>query len=385
MKYLKLILLFFGALCNTFGQTPFDLRQGSHFTIEEAKIEHIRLASLYSNKEEWLSRAAQIKRGILDGAEIDTLKRNQRVKATIHSKKVFEGYSVENVFFEAFEGVYVTGNLYKPTIIKGKVPGILCPHGHGTSPRLETYTQQRCATLARMGAVVFAYDMLGFGDMTQADHKIRNVLKAQLIMGTRSLDFLSELPYIDQSQIAMTGESGGGTQTFLLSALDDRIKVSVPVVMVSSYFFGGCLCESGMPIHIREDHKTSNVEIAACMAPNPMLLISDGDDWTKHNPEVAFPHIKRIYSFFNAEENIKNIHLPNEKHDYGPSKRQAAYAFLATHLDLKELMDKETGLFDESSNTIQEQKGLRVFNFQNPKPKNIVKGNRAVIKAIDDY
>ncbi|MFT6879799.1 MAG: hypothetical protein ACI97P_001967 [Arcticibacterium sp.] len=79
--------------------------------------------------------------------------------------------------------MYVTGNLYKQLHLDQKVPGILCSHGHGTLPRFEAYTQKRCATLARMGAVVFTYDMLGYGDMTQADHKIKKGAKGSAYHG----------------------------------------------------------------------------------------------------------------------------------------------------------------------------------------------------------
>jgi hypothetical protein len=381
----KLVILFIVITNTCLAQGNLELRQSDYFTIEQAKDEHAELAKLYSTKKEWSERAILIRQGILDGAEINELIRNKPVIATIHSKKTFDGYTVENVFFEAFEGVYVSGNLYRPTSIKGKVPGILCPHGHGTDPRFMEYTQQRCATLARMGAVVFAYDMVGQGNMKQADHKIRNVLKAQLIIGTRSLDFISQLPEVDKKKLAMTGESGGGTQTFLLSALDDRISVSVPVVMVSSYFFGGCQCESGMPIHVREHHKTTNVEITACFAPKPLLLISDGGDWTQYNPEVEVPHIKRIYSFFDAEQNIQNVHLPNEKHDYGPSKRQAAYVFLARHLGLEIDKIMVVGQVDESKNTICTEEQLSVFNEANPRPKNAAMGNENLMATIDKY
>jgi dienelactone hydrolase len=139
--------------------------------------------------------------------------------------------------------------------------------------------------------------MLGYEDSKQCSHDIVSSLKLQTINSIRALDFLLELPSIDKNRIGITGESGGGTQTFLLSALDSRIKVSVPAVMVSAHFFGGCQCESGMPIHKKGiDYQTNNVEIAALTAPRPMLMISDGADWTQNTPKVEFPFLQKIYA-----------------------------------------------------------------------------------------
>jgi uncharacterized protein len=353
------------------------LRQRNYFTLEEAKLEHKNLALSYLTKKDWEKRAELIKKGIRNGAELPLFKGGKKVKATIHSKKILDGYSVENVFFESISGLFVSGNLYKPLNYSGKIPAVLAPHGHGKNPRFGEATQQRCASMARMGAVVFAFDMIGYGDMQQCDHTIEKALKLQIIQSIRSLDFLSQLPYVDVSKIAVSGESGGGTQTFILAALDDRVKVSVPVVMVSGYFFGGCVCESGMPIHVRETHKTTNVEIAACAAPRPLLLVSDGDDWTKNNPEFEYPYIRRIYDLFQAGNQVENIHLPNEKHDYGPSKRAAAYKFLAKHLDL------DFTQADESRNKLLEEKDLSVFNESNPRPSNAILGNQEVLKQIN--
>src|SRR5690606_9788013 len=133
-------------------------------------------------------------------------------------------------------------------------------------------TQKRCATLARMGAIVFVYDMIGQGDSKQFEQKMAKLLKLQPITTIRSLEYLLSIPGIDPERVAVTGESGGGTQTFLLAALDNRVKVSVPVVMVSAHYFGGCVCESGFPIHKKGDYQTNNVEIAALAAPRPMIM-----------------------------------------------------------------------------------------------------------------
>lgn len=384
MKTFKLpvFLFVFFSSCNLIYAQPNpempNLRQRNYFNYEQAVKEHQQLSELYSNKKEWKKRAKILKQGILDGAEISKFKAGEKVIATIHSKKILNGYTVENVFFESVSGIYVSGNLYKPIQLNGKNPAVLAPHGHGPDLRFGDATQQRCATMARMGAIVFAYDMIGHGDMKQCDHTISKALKLQLINSLRALDFMVQMPEVDTKRIAVSGESGGGTQTFLLAAIDQRVKVSAPVVMVSGYFFGGCVCESGMPIHVRSSHATTNVEIAACMAPKPLLLVSDGDDWTKNTPELEFPHIQRIYGFFNAADKVENVHLPNEKHDYGPSKRKAAYTFLAKHIGL------DLSKADETQNINLTKADLRVFNSVFPLPQNAIQGNEGILAKLSE-
>jgi dienelactone hydrolase len=352
---------------------------GNYQTEAQAKEQLARFASTYSNQSEWQQRAQRIREGILRGAELMPLPKKCPLNPIVHSKREYQGYSVENVAFESLPGVFVTGSLYRPTKGTGPFPAILCPHGHWSDPkdygRFRPDMQKRCATFARMGAIVFAYDMVGYGDWANAgwEHTSPKVFKLQLWNSIRTVDYLTSRPDVDSKRIAVTGASGGGTQSFMLTAVDDRIAVSIPVVMVSAHFFGGCVCESGMPVHKSKTHETSNVEIAAVAAPRPMLLVSDGKDWTKNTPNVEYPYIRNVYQLFGAADKVEYVHLPDEGHDYGLSKRLPAYKFLAQHLGLSlSAVQDANGNINEDAVVIEPTEKLYVFNQDHPRPANAV-------------
>lgn len=361
-----------------------QLCQGNYWTEKQGRDFLETQKKKYTNKKEWERRAQLIKEHILKGTGLEKFPKKCALNAIIGPKRVYDGYQVQNVAFESLPGVYVTGSLYTPIGAKGKLPGIISPHGHWSKPgdvgRYRPDAQKRHAAFARMGAIVFGYDMVGYGQMGELGwtHHHPEALKLQLWNSIRCLDFILEMG-ADPDKLACTGASGGGTQTFLLTAVDQRVKVSVPVVMVSAHFFGGCVCESGMPIHKEGDFQTNNVEIAACAAPRPMLLISDGDDWTKNNPEVELPHLKYIYQFFGKPDLVQNVHLPNDKHGYDLNKRAAAYPFLAKHLglDLSKAVNAD-GTVKEDMIVVEDQKALYPFDAQHPFPANGIRTNDGV-------
>jgi hypothetical protein len=345
-----------------------NLCQGAYYSEDEGKYQLQDVLLRVNSLSDWTQRADLIRQNLRKGMELVTLPKRTPLHPRFRNKKKMDGYTVEAVIFESIPGFFVTGNLYKPSgkFKNQSLPVVLCTHGHSKDTerggRFSKNMQARCAALAKMGAIVFSYDMIGYGESLQVPHDFEKALQVQTWNSMRVIDFLLTFKEADPNRIAVTGESGGGTQSFMLTALDERIKVSVPVVMVSAHFFGGCTCESGMPVHRMGDTVFSNAQIACLAAPRPMLLVSDGADWTKNTETVEFPFAKRIYELYNKESLVENAHLANEGHDYGESKRLAAYQFLAKHLhlDVDKIKDA-SGKISEASLTILERNALTYF------------------------
>ncbi|HWE36349.1 MAG TPA: CocE/NonD family hydrolase [Isosphaeraceae bacterium] len=250
----------------------------------------------------------------------------------VYGKLERDGYTIEKVVLETLPGFYLAGNLYRPAGNKNKVPGVLCPHGHWPEGRVNTDVQMRCIRLAKMGCVVFLYDMVGYADSKSFGHaflddRLRrwglSLVSLQTWDSIRALDWLTSLPDVDPTRIGCTGESGGGTQTFLLTALDDRVKVAAPVVMVSDYFQGGCVCENAAGLRLGTD----NIEFAALAAPRPMKLVGATGDWTAKTMTHAYPAIRKVYGLYDAADRIE-AEVFDFPHNYNRTSRNAVYRFM---------------------------------------------------------
>lgn len=307
------------------------------------------LSAKYHNAQEWEARRALLIKEVRERLEIDAFLDScvMNPKPVLSKVRKHNGYTTQNICIELTPGQHLFGTIYA-SLKKGKKPLIVCPDGHWPS-RYRDDEQQRLATLARMGAVCVDFDLYGYSQSKAevGDHHSPRAHIFQAACGLKLLDYmLTHRRDIDPTRVAANGGSGGGTHTVLLTLLDNRITASAPVVHVASHFDGGCPCESGMPIQLAGGG-TCEAELAAIIAPRPLLLVSDGGDWTSTNPELEYPFIQRIFGFYDAKDKVRNIHLPNERHDFGPNKRQAVYDFFIDVFGL------DRSMLDESKVTIE--------------------------------
>ena len=322
------------------------------------------LSSLYHNKLEWESRRDSLRREVRQRLELDAFldscvvikdkKGNLQRPVTLSKVRKHDGYTTQNICIELTPGQHLFGTIYSPTTSSNAL--IVCPDGHWPM-RYRDEEQQRLGTLARMGAVCVDFDLYGWGESekevgAEAHHTSRAHVY-QAACGYILLDWmLKNRKDIDPERVGVMGGSGGGTHTVLLSLLDERVTASAPVVHLASHFDGGCPCESGKPVQL-SGGGTCEPELAAVMAPKPMLIVSDGGDWTSSVPTLEFPYLQRIYGFYDAKDKVRNVHLPEERHDFKENKRQAVYEFFIDvfHLDASKL--------DESKITIEPEAALK--------------------------
>ena len=357
----------------------------------------------------WEARKASVRRQILVAEGLWPLPTKTPLNAVIHGRIDCREYTVEKVFFESVPGFFVTGNLYRPKNPRGKVPGVLFAHGHKENARLalepeakvrqeiasgaerferagQSLYQSMCVQLARMGCVVWQWDMLGDSDSLQLSRELVHKFgtqrpemnttenwgfyspqaeaHAQSIMGlqtwnsVRSLDFLLTLPEVDSSRVAMTGSSGGGTQTMLLAAVDDRLALSFPVVMVSTAMQGGCTCESASLLRV----DTGNVEFAGLFAPKPQGM-NTADDWTKELAVKGFPDLQKLYALYGAKDNVFLLRGEHFPHNYNAVTRSAFYTFLNRHFKL----DLPAPVIERDFEPLSREQ-LTVWGGQHPQP-----------------
>jgi dienelactone hydrolase len=345
----------------------------------------------FADRTAWENRADFLRHQALVALGLWPMPPKTPLNPLIHGKIDRDEYTVEKVFFASMPGHYVSGNLYRPKNRTGKLPAVLAPYGHWPNGRFiwrddngvnkdlasgaetdpiaaRTPLQANCAMLARMGCIVFHYDMVGYCDSTKIPHRegfldTEAVLRCQSFMGLqtwnsiRSLDFVLSLPEVDAERIAVTGSSSGGTQTMALDAVDPRATVAFPMVMVSMNMQGGCVCENAPLYRVY----TNNVEIASLFAPKPEGMAA-ANDWTVDFMTRGLPEMKRIWGFFGAADQVNGQHF-DFGHNHNLHSREAQYAFLNRQLRLGWPEPVKEKPF-----VPVEPKDLSVYDDQHPRP-----------------
>ena len=330
------------------------------------------------NLEAWEHRATQLRKHLWVMNGLWPMPTRTPLNPVIHDRLDQGDYTIEKVFFESFPGFFVTGSLYRPKGFEGPRPGILSPHGHWSNGRFtenqdiwnelnqgaerfenggRSPLQSRNVQLARMGCIVFHYDMVGYADSVQitenlahrfsvqrpemndskrwgffspqAEANLQSIMGLQTWNSIRSLDFLESLPDVDTDRLTITGASGGGTQSFMMGALDSRLAACFPAVMVSTAMQGGCTCENASGLRI----PAGNVEIAALVAPKP-LGMTGANDWTVEMSSKGFPELKKLFALYGQEDNVSLAQLNHFGHNYNYVSRSAMYHFMNRHLNL---------------------------------------------------
>ena len=330
------------------------------------------------SRTEWQARAKEIREQVLVSCGLWPLPEKTPLGAHISGKIERDGYSIEKVFFQTYPGFYLAGNLYRPLGQgSGPFPAVLNPHGHWPNGRMadtpEGSIAARCINFAKQGMLAFSYDMVGYNDTKFPDwppeeefykrhrrfatnevDRLWNIslMGLQTWNSIRALDFLESLPEADKSRLACTGESGGGTQTFMLGAVDDRLAAQAPIVMVSHSMQGGCSCENAPGLRI--DY--SNMEIDAVPAPRPQILVAATGDWTKMTLTVEGPAIAGIYGLFNAADRLRYVRF-DFNHNYNQTSREAVYGWFGKWL----LKHPESAPLKEAACAKEPDRELRVW------------------------
>jgi dienelactone hydrolase len=295
---------------------------------------------VYKSLQAWEQRKLQLRRQILTAAGLDPMPAKNPLHAQIFGRIKTRDAIIEKVLIETMPGYYLGGNLYRPLNATGKHPAALNPHGHWTYGRLENQPlysgPQLGSNLARQGYIVFAWDMVGYNDTVQTPHAFGTPAEQlwsfgpvalQLWNAIRAVDFIMSLEDVDPARLAMTGASGGATQTLLLAAVDDRVQYFAPVNMVSAIMQGGDVCENAPGLRVG----TNNVEIAAMIAPKPMILVAATGDWTRNTLTEEYPAIKKIYELYGKPENLETAML-EAPHNFNKANREHVYKFFGKHI-----------------------------------------------------
>jgi len=270
------------------------------------------------------------------------------------------GYSIQKLRYEAYPGMWVPSLLYLPDRIEGKAPVVLNVNGHvGPPGKSIEYEQIRCINLAKRGLISLHPEWLVFGELS-ASGNAHNKLAYLDLCGLsglsifylhlkRGLDVLLDLPQADPDRVAVTGLSGGGWQTIVISALDTRVTAAIPNAgYIGELWRVFAMDDVGDVEQQPNDlvRLADYVHLTALLAPRAALLIYNAYDdccFLAHRAwhSVYLP-VRPLYQRLGAADRFE-FHENQDPgtHNYDLDNRQALYRFLNQHFLSGEGQDEE--------------------------------------------
>jgi dienelactone hydrolase len=297
-----------------------------YFRLETERLEK-RCLSKGQTLEAWKAERDQLRSQLREMLGLNPMPPRTELRPVITGKLEEADFTVEKLHFQASPGLYVTANLYRPRQISQPVPAILyvCGHGrvftNGVSCGNKTAYHHHGVWFARNGYVALLIDTVQLGEIEGVHHgtyrlgqwwwNSRGYTPAgvEAWFGIRALDYLCTRPEVDTNRIGMTGRSGGGSYTWTVAALDDRVKVAAPVAgitdmrnqVMDGVIGGHCDCMFFLNT-FRWDFPT----LAALVAPRPLLIANSDKDTIFPLDGVVRLHdrVRRIYQLYGQSTNL---------------------------------------------------------------------------------
>ncbi len=260
-----------------------------------------------------------------------------------------EGYVIEKLTLQTRPGVWMSANFYRPTGVKGKVPGVLCVHGHWANARREPVVQSRCVGLAKLGFAVLLVDAFSAGERhpviaPRSYHGAlmgaslwpagQTLLGVQAYDNRRAADYLAGRPEVDGTKLGITGASGGGNQTMYAGAIDARFGAVVPVCSVGTYQAylraACCVCEV-LPGALGF---TEEGDVLGLVAPRALMVINatkDAPQFSVGQAKISLERARAIFKLYGKEANVAHTVIESG-HDYNQKMREAMYGWMTKHL-----------------------------------------------------
>ena len=356
-----------------------------YLTHETAKLSQ-RFLDGATTRKEWQARRPRLRKEYLDMLGQWPLPEKTPLHATITGTLEYQDIVIEKLHFQSRPHLYVTGNLYRPKKIEGKLPAVLYVCGHSNQGRdgNKTAYQDHGKWFAANGYVCLTIDTLQLGEVPGVHHGTYNRGRwwwqalgytpagVECWNGIRAINYLVSRPEVDPTRLAVTGISGGGASTFWIAAADERVRCAVPVSGMSDFesyvshkvINGHCDC-----MFLVNTYGWEWTTIAALIAPRPLFFCNSDKDtiFPMDGNQRIIERLRKLYTMYGKPE-LVDAYVSHGGHAYRPDLRIAVFKWINQHLK------NDTGPVKDADFQPIPGKDLRVFPEDKDVPKDAVNG-----------